>query len=241
MPKADEEHFRKTTGVEVARTFYWRFGRSIDKACQLMGKGLLTYEEVEEQWTKFLDWITQRSFEKPARRLLYKEFEMRPRSLVDVPEEDRYHGVYYLKFIKYDGSFIRPKIPKRREWFRHAKSHLNSQSLVTYEEAQLAVLVHSEIRRRRLAERVFAFLFDNTRNIQSSPGSKYDNVKDILANEQLLDISEPFITEWKRENEAWNVVENYVSESERHMNSLKFKLLDTFEGNRSAYREIVII
>jgi hypothetical protein len=135
-----------------------------------------------------------------------------------------------------------PKIPKRpREWLKYAKSHSRPQSLASYEEARFSGLVHSEIRRRRLAERVFAFLFNDTQATQQSTKLEYENLKDMVTGDQLLNCSEPFLTKWRQENESWNAVEQYISSSEWHMNSLKLELLGGLLGDGDGYKEIVII
>ncbi|KAH7224386.1 uncharacterized protein BKA55DRAFT_545969 [Fusarium redolens] len=233
---------RNRIGAELARAFFWRFNRSINKACQVVGKGLLTDERIEEQWTKFLDWLTQRSFKKPVRQIPSKGYDERPRLLVKEENSGTYHGDYCLNKIKYHGLFIVPKTPEPPlERSKGVESLSHPQPQVLYEKPRLPDLIQSEIRRRRLAERVFAFLFNDTEDAHQPTKSEDRDLEELLAYDQPSNCGEPFIQRWRQEAESWKAVEQYISKSQWYMSGVKMDLLRGSKEDGDMYREIVIV
>ncbi|KAJ4132019.1 hypothetical protein NW765_013831 [Fusarium oxysporum] len=227
-------------GAEFARAFFWRFDRSISKACQLIGKGLLTSEKIEEQWDRLLCWLTKQSFEEPAREVpleVYDEWLQVP-----VNKENNYKldGDYCLAKTKYNGLSIAPKIPEPAQaWSRYAWSHPLLRKFC--DEQNLPKVVHYEIWRRRLAERVFSFLFDDTEATPQPTRSDDRDLEEVLAHDQSSNCGEPFSRRWRQENESWKVAEQYISKSQWHISSVRMDLLRGWKEDGDMCKEIVVI
>ncbi|EWZ29541.1 uncharacterized protein FOBCDRAFT_149691 [Fusarium oxysporum Fo47] len=218
-------------GAGFARSLFWRFDRSIGKACQLVGNVPLTHDKIEEQWARFLNWLTQQSFKVPAQEIPSQAYDQRPRLLIEQERGDEYEGDYCLSIIECDGLFImrnRPEPP-----------HLKSQTF--YAEQMLSELIYSEIWRRRLPERVFAFLFDDAENTPQPTKSGCTGLEELFARDQLSICGKPFTQYWRQESKSWKVVEQYISESQWHMSCMKMDLLRGSKEKRDMYEEIVII
>ncbi|KAM0077333.1 hypothetical protein ACKRZS_010637 [Fusarium odoratissimum] len=229
-------------GAGFARAFFWRFDRSISKTCQVVGIGLPTQQEIEEQWNRFLGWLRQQPFEESGRDIPSEVYDERPRWLVEEERSGEYHGDYCLKKIKYDGLFMVPETPEYPQASpKHAKSHARLHPQTFCGEQRLSELVHSEIQRRRLPERVFAFLFDDAEATPQPTKSEYTGLEELLARDQLSICGEPFTQHWRQETESWKVVEQYISESQRHMSGAKIGLLCGSKKDGDMYKEIVII
>jgi len=229
-------------GAGFARAFFWRFDRSISKACQIVGIGLPTQQETEEQWNRFLGWLRQQPFEESGWDIPSEVYDERPRWLVEEGRSGEYHGDYCLKKIKYDGLFMVPETPEYPQASpKHTKSHARLHPQTFCGEQRLSELVHSEIQRRRLPERVFAFLFDDAEATPQPTKSEYTGLEGLLARDQLSICGEPFTQRWRQETESWKVVEQYISESQWHMSGAKIGLLCGSKKDGDMYKEIVII
>ncbi|KAI8711829.1 HET domain-containing protein [Fusarium sp. LHS14.1] len=248
--------FISTSGTEFARAFYWRFNRSLDKVYQFSrrkhipagtestrapswsfsrsldkARRVVRRERVrpcktEEQWTKFLGWLAQGSFDPHAVEVPLTESVAWPRPDTNSEESDTSTDLL--------------SVLQCRRWFISTEP---SEPMV---DEDLSKLVHSEIQRRRLAEWVFAPLFDDMCAVQQG-GLECPNFEAASPDNMAVINSPPLSKEWERRLEFWRKVMNYVSASERHMNTLKLSILGGFmqdeeTGNpESVYKEIVII
>ncbi|KAL5589317.1 hypothetical protein FOVSG1_011184 [Fusarium oxysporum f. sp. vasinfectum] len=229
-------------GAGFARAFFWRFDRSISKACQAVGVGLPTQQEIEKQWNRFLGWLRQQPFEEPVWDIPSEVYDERPRWLVEEERSGEYDRDYFLKTIKYDGLFMVPKTPESPQaWPKHVKSHARLQPQTFCGKQRLPELVHSEIQRRRLPERVFAFLFDDAQATPQPTTSECTGLEELLARDQLSICGGPFTQRWRQETESWKVVEQYISESQWHMSRMKMGLLCGSEKDGVMYKEIVVV
>ncbi|EXL91331.1 hypothetical protein NOF04DRAFT_17970 [Fusarium oxysporum II5] len=229
-------------GAGFARAFFWRFDRSISKACQAVGVGLPTQQEIEKQWNRFLGWLRQQPFEEPVWDIPSEVYDERPRWLVEEERSGEYDRDYFLKKIKYDGLFMVPKTPESPQaWPKHVKSHARLQPQTFCGKQRLSELVHSEIQRRRLPERVFAFLFDDAEATPQPTTSECTGLEELLARDQLSICGGPFTQRWRQETESWKVVEQYISESQWHMSRMKMGLLCGSEKDGVMYKEIVVV
>ncbi|KAG5820000.1 hypothetical protein H9Q74_009148 [Fusarium xylarioides] len=234
---------RDEIGAEIARCLFWRFDRSIEKAYRVVRKGHLTHEETKELWTKFQDWLTQELFEEQAREIPSEVYTPWPRVLAD-EENSRENAVNCcLKKIKYEGLFIMPitqETPKERSMPTSFLPHPQPQAL--YVKPKLSEVVRSDIWRRRLPERVFAFLFDDTETTTQPTQSDDTDLEELLAHGQLYNCGGPSLQGWRQEMESWKVVEQYISKSEWHMSCIKMYLLrGSKHEEEDVYKEIVII
>ncbi|KAL5590981.1 hypothetical protein FOBRF1_014538 [Fusarium oxysporum] len=229
-------------GAGFARAFFWRFDRSISKACQAVGVGLPTQQEIEKQWNRFLGWLRQQPFEEPVWDIPSEVYDERPRWLVEEERSGEYDRDYFLKKIKYDGLFMVPKTPESPQaWPKHVKFHARLQPQTFCGKQRLSELVHSEIQRRRLPERVFAFLFDDAEATPQPTTSECTGLEELLARDQLSICGGPFSQRWRQETESWKVVEQYISESQWHMSRMKMGLLCGSEKDGVMYKEIVVV
>ncbi|RKK69359.1 hypothetical protein BFJ69_g12783 [Fusarium oxysporum] len=227
-------------GAEFARAFFWRFDRSISKACQLIGKDLLTSEKIEEQWARLLCWLTKQSFEEPAREVPLEVYDEWLRVPVDKESNYKFDGDYCLAKTKYNDLSFAPKIPEPAQArSRYAWSHPLLRKFC--DEQSLPKVVHSEIWRRRLAERVFSFLFDDTEATPQPTRSDDRDLEEVLAHDQSSNCGEPFSQRWRQENESWKVAEQYISKSQWHMSSVRMDLLRGWKEDGDMCKEIVII
>ncbi|KAF5968502.1 heterokaryon incompatibility het-6 [Fusarium coicis] len=204
-------------GAQLARCFFWRFDRSIKQAYHVVRKRGLTQEECKKLWTKFLDWLTQGLFEEQAREVPSEVYDDCPRPLVD--EKRSGLGMVYASINSF--THVRPS--------------------AFYRRPTLSELVQSEIWRRRLPERVFAFLFEDTETTTQPTESDDRNLEEVLAQGQPFDCGGPSVQGWRQENKSWKVVELYVSKSEWHMSCIKMDLLRGSKEEENIYKEIVII
>ncbi|PNP79328.1 hypothetical protein FNYG_07404 [Fusarium nygamai] len=232
---------RDEIGAEIARCLFWRFDRSIEKAYRIIRKRSLTHEETKELWTKFLDWLTQGLFEGQARDIPSDVYTSWPRFLADEENSGDNAVNYCLKKIKYEGLFIVPdtqETPLER-CMPTFPSHPQPQTLCV--EPKLSELVQSEIWRRRLPERVFAFLFDDTETTPQPTQSDDGDLEELLTHGQPYNCGGPSVQGWRQEMESWKVVEQYISKSEWHMSCIKMYLLRGTKEEEDMYKEIVII
>ncbi|KAF4452107.1 hypothetical protein F53441_5040 [Fusarium austroafricanum] len=232
----------KAMGAEFARAFFWRFDRSISKACKLAG---IEDGNTKKHWTKFLKWLGQGSFDPHAKHVPSDTFDPYPRP--DEARVDRIENVAnrFLNVLKYDGTFILPQVPENLPTDSYyLDSDFNPQPEDTQGGECLSELVHSEIRRRRLAERVFSFLFEDT---EQSAKPRYVHFRTAVNSGKLPILDEPFIERWREQEKSWKTVEEYISESEWHMTSLKTKILgglmedEGYGKYEDVYKDIVII
>ncbi|KAF5707133.1 heterokaryon incompatibility het-6 [Fusarium globosum] len=229
-------------GAGFARAFFWRFDRSISKACQAFGLRPLTQKQIEEQWKRFLDWLRQQPFDETVRNIPSKVYDERPRRLVEDERSNEFHGDYCLRKMKYDGLFMVPETPESTQVSpKHAKSRTRLHFYSFCGEQGLSELVHSEIQRRRLPERVFAFLFEDIETTTQPKQSGDGNLEELLAHGQLYTCGGPSVQGWRQEMESWKVVEQYISKSEWHMSCIKMYLLRGTKEDEDVYKEIVII
>ncbi|KAF4951189.1 hypothetical protein FGADI_7680 [Fusarium gaditjirri] len=229
-------------GAGFSGAFFWRFDRSISKACRAVGRSLPTQQEIEEQWNRFLGWLRQQPFEEPVRNIPSEVYDERPRLLVEEERSGEHHGNYCLEKIKYDGLFIQPKMSEPLpEWFRHAKPHKMLQPRTFDGEQKLGELIYSEIKQRRLPERVFAFLFDDAEANSQPTTSECTDLGEVSTRDQLSICGEPFTQRWSQETKSWKVVEHYIWKSQWYMSSVKIDLLRRSKEDGEWFREIVII
>ncbi|KAF5681388.1 heterokaryon incompatibility het-6 [Fusarium denticulatum] len=229
-------------GAQIASCLFWRFDRSIERAYRVIGKGHLTHEETKDLWTKFLDWLTQERFEEPAREIPSEVYATWPRLLADEGISSDNAENYCLEKIKSEGLFIVPPTqgnPLERSMPKSFSSDPQPQTL--YVKPNLSELVQSEILRRRLPERVFAFLFDDTETTTQPTQSDDRNLEELLAYGQPSNCGGPSVQGWRQEIESWNAVEQYISKSEWHMNCIKMDLLRGSKEEQDVYKGIVII
>ncbi|RKL27258.1 hypothetical protein BFJ72_g13285 [Fusarium proliferatum] len=233
---------RDELGAQFARCFFWRFDRSIEKAYRVVRKRHLTHDETKKLWTEFLDWLTQTLFEEQAREIPSETYDESPRSLADEDNSDDNHGGYCLDKMKLEGVFIVPKTQEAcLEWSTQASllSHTRPEAL--YRRPTLSELVSSEIWRRRLPERVFAFLFEDTETTTQPTQCDDRNLEELLIHGQPYNCGGPSAQGWRQEIESWKAMEEYISKSEWHMSCIKMDLLRGSSKEEDRYKEIVII
>ncbi|KAG9495522.1 hypothetical protein J7337_013771 [Fusarium musae] len=230
---------RDKIGAELARSFFWRFDRSITKAYRVVRNRCMTHDETMKLWTKFLDWLKQPLFEEQAREVPSEVYDDRPRLLVDGEKSDYGYWVATLYMIKRKEVLI---VPKTQE---HVLEMSMRASLLShtrsYTRRTLSELVQSEIWRRRLPERVFAFLFEDTETTIQPTQPDDRSLEEMLANGQSYNCGGPSVQAWRQETEFWKDVEQYVSKSEWHMSCIKMDLLGGSKEEKDMYKEIVII
>ncbi|KAF5594061.1 heterokaryon incompatibility het-6 [Fusarium pseudoanthophilum] len=230
---------RDKIGAEVARSFFWRFDRSIKKAYRVVGNRCITHDETMKLWTKFLDWLKQPLFEEQAREVPSKVYYDRPRLLVDEENSDDRYGVDTLNRIKRKEVLI---VPKTEEYVLEMSMRASRLSHTrSYTRRTLSELVQSEIWRRRLPERVFAFLFEDTETTIQPTQPDDRSLEEMLANGQSYNCGGPSVQAWRQETAFWKDVEQYVSKSEWHMSCIKMELLGESKEEKDMYKEIVII
>ncbi|RKL35242.1 hypothetical protein BFJ70_g8099 [Fusarium oxysporum] len=115
------------------------------------------------------------------------------------------------------------------------------QFLKFCDEQNLPKVVHYEIWRRRLAERVFSFLFDDTEATPQPTRSDDRDLEEVLAHDQSSNCGEPFSRRWRQENESWKVAEQYISKSQWHISSVRMDLLRGWKEDGDMCKEIVVI
>ncbi|EWG54916.1 hypothetical protein FVEG_17421 [Fusarium verticillioides 7600] len=231
-----------TIGAQLARCFFWRFDRSIKKAYYVAQKRRLTHDETRQLWTMFLDWLTQGSFEEQAREIPSEVFDDRPHSLLDEKSIYDNEGQRPLRKMKSEEVLIVPKTQEVvLEWSKRASLLSHTRPPAFYRKPTLSELVHSEIWRRRLPERVFAFLFDDTETTPQPTQSDDRNLEELLANGQLYNCGGPSVQGWRQETESWKAVEQYIWKSEWHMSCIKTYLLRGSKAKKDMYKEIIII
>ncbi|RSL53138.1 hypothetical protein CEP54_010545 [Fusarium duplospermum] len=215
-----------TLGTEFARAFYWRFSRSFDKACQLARREHVGPCKIEEQWTKFLGWLAQESCDPHAAEV--PSDEIVPRHRPNDNSEKLCTGFSRFAFLPYHRWFTSTEPPEPRV------------------DEGLSEPVHSEIQRRRLAERLFAPLFDERCEVQQARLQCPEF--EAAAPDTMAVIRGPLLVEeWKRRDKFWREMMDYVSASERHMSILKPSILGGLmqdgktENPENVYKEIVII
>ncbi|KAF5596715.1 heterokaryon incompatibility het-6 [Fusarium pseudocircinatum] len=234
--------FGNEFGAQIARCLFWRFDRSIESAYRVIGKGHLTHEETKELWTKFLDWFTQERFEEPAREIPSEVYVSWPRLLDDEGISSDNAANHCLEKIKSEGLLIVPPTqanPLEGSMPKSFSSDPQSQTL--YGKPDLPELVQSEIWRRRLPERVFAFLFDDTETTTQSTQSDDNSLEELLAHGQPYNCGGPSVQDWRQEIASWNAVEQYISKSEWHMNCIKMDFLRGSKEEEDVYKGIVIV
>lgn len=224
--RATSAFHTRAIGAEFARAFYWRFSRSLDKACQLARSERAGSCEIEEQWTKFLGWLAQGSFDPHAVGVRSVEVVSPPRPAPDTVNERFGSDLFNLLQVQ--------------RWFR------STEGSEPWVDECLSELVHSEIQRRRLAERVFAPLFDETYTLQQS-GLEPPTFEAAVPHDIVVTASPRLIEEWRRRGGFWREMMDYVSASEWHMSILKLRVLgglmqDGATGNpEDLYKDIVIV
>ncbi|KAF5530184.1 heterokaryon incompatibility het-6 [Fusarium napiforme] len=192
---------RTKLGAQFARCFFWRFDRSMKKAYEVVPEWRLPHRETKELWTEFLNWLTQRSFEEQAPEIPSEVYDDRPRSLVDEESIGDNRGEFCLRRIKLEGVLDEPETQEA--------------SLALY-RLTLPEFVQSEIWRRRLPERVFAFLFEDTETTPQ-PTQSDRNLEEMLIHGQPYNCGGPSVQHWRQRIDSWKVVEQYISKSEWHI------------------------
>ncbi|RGP76702.1 heterokaryon incompatibility het-6 [Fusarium longipes] len=200
LNKAVEKFPLFNIGAEFARVFWWRFYRSIDKVYQTLGKELPTDDEIERQWGECLNWLAQKKSQSVVTNLNLPYLELRRRLVYSEDElNDRWQSDFFGKLNRY-GSFVSTRPDNTRN---DAYSEIEE----SFTEEQLSQIVHSEIERRRLAETVFAFLFDETRTDQEPPQSGYTVFEALVINGQFPVFDINIGDEWRQQAEKWRAVE----------------------------------
>jgi hypothetical protein len=232
--------------IEFARAFWWRFHRSIDKVYRILGENMPTDDQTEQKWDRFLDWLAQGKSQPRATDLPLVELEFRPRPGYDEESRSVWLWDFFTK-LNNRGSFISTGLPGTL--YRPEKTDTDplSRPEICFSKERLLEIVHSEIQRRRLPEKVFAFLFNDTRTDREPPVMKCTIFDAMVSVEQLPVLDINILEGWRQEEEQWKTVEAYVSDSEWHMTSLKLKLLggigvsEKEKNDCDVYKEIVIV
>jgi hypothetical protein len=246
--QAVEEFPLLNIGAQFARLFWWRFDRSIHKAYQLLEGRLPTDDQIEQQWNNCLHWLAKENSRNFVADLpLYEpKFPPKPRSDPEFPSSHRVY--HFFSKLNYHGWFISTPLPGiPPEDLEKIESEPTSHPKACFAEQRLSQIVHSEIQRRRLPEKVFSFLFSRTYMGQELHDLEYEKFQAMLDNSELPLWGFNLVEQWRQQAKSWNDVEAYVSDSEWHMTSLKLKLLGGWgartEEKKSwdIYKEIVVI
>ncbi|KAF5624776.1 heterokaryon incompatibility het-6 [Fusarium sp. NRRL 25303] len=229
--------------VTLNGSVFWRFEHSISEVCKDIGIFSANKQENEEQWSRFLDWLRQQPFVEPVWDIPSEVSDPWPRRL----EEER-NGMFpinsWFKMTKYklrNGLLMVPEAPESRASLEDTNSYACLHPRTLRGEQRLSQLIHSEIYRRRLPERVFAFLFDDTGVTPQPAKSKCTALEGLIAHDQLSICGEPLTQHWRQETESWKALEQYISESQWHMTNVKMDLLCRSKEDGELLREIVII
>ncbi|KAJ4118920.1 hypothetical protein NW768_010660 [Fusarium equiseti] len=246
--QAVEEFPLLNIGAQFARLFWWRFHRTIHKAYQLLERGSPTEDQIEQEWNNCLDWLAQRNSRNHVADCGFYEPESRPK-----PRDDANfpfsHRVYdFFSKLNYHGWFISTPLPGvSSEDVEKVESEPLPHSKASFAQQRLSEIVHSEIQRRRLPERLFSFLFRKGHMDQELSDLDYEKYQAMLDNGQPPFPDLKLSQEWRQQAKSWNDVAAYVSHSEWHMTSLKLKLLGGWgakteeKRNWDIYKEIVVI
>lgn len=144
--------------------------------------------------------------------------------------------------MKLEGVFIGPKTQEASlEWSTQASllSHTRPEAL--YRRSTLSELVSSEIWRRRLPERVFAFLFEDTKTTTQPTQCDDRHLEELLIHGQPYNCGGPSAQGWRQEIESWKAMEEYISKSEWHMSCIKMYLLRGTKEEEDIYKKNDII
>ncbi|RBR08527.1 uncharacterized protein FIESC28_10217 [Fusarium coffeatum] len=246
--QAVEEFPLLNIGAQFARLFWWRFYRSIHRVYHLLEGILPTDDQIEQQWNACLKWLSQRNSMNHVADLPSYEpkFRHKPEDDADFPSNHRVY--HFFSKLNYYGWFISIPLPGvAPEDIEKTEPEPTSRSKLNFAERRLSQIVHSEIQRRRLPEKLFSSLFSGTHTNQELPDLDYEKFQ------AMVDNGHPHLPDynlaegWRQEAKSWNEVEAYVSDSEWHMTSLKLKLLGGWgarteeKKNWDIYKEIVVI
>ncbi|KAM0501043.1 hypothetical protein ACHAP8_004770 [Fusarium lateritium] len=233
-------------GAEFARVFWWRFHRSVVKVFEMLGENVPTDDQIEQKWDDCLDWLSKGKLQSRVAHLPLPELEFKLRPKYNDANPYSQGLPDFFSKLNYHGSFISTRLPEAMEEPEHTASD-SCPPETDFAKEQLSEIVYSEIQRRRLPEKVFAFLFNDTRVNQEPSNLSYTMFEAMVAGKQPFVLGTNIVDEWRQEEEQWKVVEAYVSESQWHMTSLKLKLVGGIAASeeerdgRGIYREIVIV
>ncbi|KAM5383813.1 hypothetical protein ACJZ2D_001802 [Fusarium nematophilum] len=183
--------------AEFARGFFWRFSRSFHKAYR-HAEGEMFEVEMERQWVRFLDWLVQRPLNPNEKITLSPEVVPQPRP----PPNPHLKRNEVLEMAEEDEIFPTGTGQNPAPWANDV----------------FAAFVHFEIQRRRLAERLFAPLYEDRHAVpQECPDFQ-------LEKEKAISVA-PLAEEGRRRKRFWEDVMDYITESERYMSGLKPRIL----------------
>jgi len=246
--QAVEEFSLLNIGAQFARLFWWRFDRSIHKAYQLLEGKLPTDDQIEQEWDECLKWLAQHNSRNHVTDFSLYEPKFRPKPIDDADFPSSHRVYDFFSKLNYHGWFISTPLPGiPPEDLEKVESEPTSYSKASFAEKRLSHIVHSEIERRRIPEKVFSFLFSDTQSGQELPDLEYEKFQATLENGQPPFSDFKHAERWRQEAKSWNAVDAYVSDSEWHMTSLKLKLLGGWgakteeKNNWDIYKEIVVI
>ncbi|OBS24640.1 hypothetical protein FPOA_05180 [Fusarium poae] len=233
--------------VEFARVFWWRFNRSIVRVFEVFGENVPSDDQIQQRWEDFLDWLSQGKQPSRVADLPLPEIEFKMRPKYDDNDSSSQRLTDFFSKLNYHGLFISTQLPGTLERPESATSDPPPRPGTEFAGEQLSMIVYSEIERRRLPEKMFAFLFNDTGVDQEPSDLTYTTFEAMVANKQSFVLGTNIVDRWSVEEEQWRAVKAYVSQSEWHMTGLKLKLVGGAAANEAekdgwgTYQEIVIV
>ncbi|RGP59170.1 heterokaryon incompatibility protein het-6, partial [Fusarium sporotrichioides] len=183
-------------GVEFTRVFWWRFHRSIGKVFQIFGESFPTDDEIEQKWDGCLEWLSHGNRPSRVAELPMPELVFKRRPVYG--DENTYSQRLwdFSSKLNRHGAFISIRLSGSSE---DTEGDPHPRPVTAFAEERLSEIVHSEIQRRRLPEKVFAFLFNGTHTYQESPELGYTIFEAMVADKQLSVSDSNIIGRWRQE------------------------------------------